>query len=185
MKSALFFFFFSSEIYIQLNRSSHLALHHLFNPGKLPFTARWNRERLIVFIQYSAIGHYNLECSCAPSTAHVQSSCSVQHAGRQQLAAQLWRRNAVTQDKSPALPENAVYSWMFTQNRQTFSTWLFPRTHQMASCHGRSQNFVSLLPKGKRPESSTGTGPEIPRSLQFFKPKSERLSRTIGVFNTL
>lgn len=163
MKSAFFF----SEIYIQLSRSSHLALHHLFNPGKLPFTAHWNRETLIVFIQYSAIGQYNVlkEYSCAPITVHMQSNCSVQHAGRQQLTAQLWRRNAVTQDQRPALPENAVCSWMFTQSRQTFSTWLFPRTHRMASCQGRGQNFVSLLPKGKRAESTTGTGPEIPRSL--------------------
>lgn len=163
----LFFLFFSTEIYIQLNRSSHLALHHLFSPGKLPFTSHWNTERLIVFIQYRAIGHYNLlkENSRAPSAVHEQSSCSVPGAGRQQLTAQSWRRNVVTQDKSPAPPENAVCSWIFTQSRQTFSTWLFPRTHQMASCRGRSQNFVSLLPKGKRPESTTGTPPEIPRSL--------------------
>lgn len=168
--SNLLIFFFSSEIYIQLNRSSYLARHRLFNPGKkLPFSAHWNRERLIACFRCSAVGHYNLlkEYSCAPST--------VQHAGRQQLTAQSWRKNAVAQDKSPALPENAVCSWMFTQSTQTFSTWLFPRTRQMASCHGRSQNFVPLLPKGKRSESTTGTGPEIP------KPKTERISGSSGV----
>lgn len=140
-------FFFLSVIDTQLNRSSHLALHHLLNPRKLLLTAHWNRGRVRVLIQFRAIGHYNSlkEYSCAPSAAH----CSVQHAGRQRLTAQLWRRNAVTWDRNPALPENAVCSWMFTQSRQTFSTWLFPGTHQMASCHGRSQNFVSLLPRTK------------------------------------
>lgn len=36
--------------------------------------------------------------------------------------------------------------------------------------------------EGQRAESAIATGPAIPRSLQFFKPKTERLSSSGSVF---
>lgn len=123
------FFFLDTR----LNRSSHLALHHLLNPRKLLLTAHWNRGRLRVLIQFRAIGHYNSlkEYSCAPRAAH----CSVQ---------QLEGSSSLH-----SCGEGMQWLRTETQSRQTFSTWLFPGTHQMASCHSRSQNFVSLLPRTK------------------------------------
>lgn len=85
-------------------------------------------------MQCSANGHYYLKSlSFVPSTVGMQCDRAVQHAGGQQLTARLGKKeNVVAQHKTPAHPENAICSRVFTQSRQILSALVFQRARQKA-----------------------------------------------------